>query len=129
MKNKETIYNIKSLLAKDEVHSSLNKLLEFIEIMEQEKSDSLTSKFKNQLIVLSANLNRISHAFTIGLIDWNKQSEEKNKLVFSLLTICDVIEDDLHSILNSKFNQMTSGLTSATHKISEINTILNEIAK
>ena len=129
MEVNQSIEKVRDLLSQDDIRSSIKLLLGLVEYLEENKSYYLTKKFKNELIVLNANLNRISQSFSIGIIDWKKQSEEKNRLIFSLLSTCDIFELDLAVATKDKHLQMTSGQRIATFKLNQVNVFLESIAK
>ena len=94
MISRKNIIEIKKLLSQDKVEKALTILLMALKNAKQE----------NSLIIHFGELIRVKEAFRGSLIDWEKMSQERNRISYSILDILDAYAENEDRISPSSTN-------------------------
>lgn len=87
----DSLQKAKLQLADDDIRGSIKTLLDVIKEMEEaeqsaENSDApAPNELEHSLIIYSASLVRVEKSFKLGLVDYDKHSQERSKIINSIL--------------------------------------------
>lgn len=86
----DSFQKAKSQLAEDDIQACIATLLDLAQALKtaetsEEGHRQAGDELETQAIVYSASLQRLQQAFQLHLIDYDKNSQERNKIIYGIL--------------------------------------------